>query len=98
MGMDGLGHNGTMAGQSCKLELGGAWLEVVRGQLAGWLHYEGEGEGEVNRALAVPLWRTTGSGLGDHGGRGRGEDKSVLGSPPAQSVLALAEHGRCEPR
>jgi hypothetical protein len=30
MGMDALGHNGTMAGKSYKLELGGAWLEVVR--------------------------------------------------------------------
>jgi hypothetical protein len=68
--------------------------------LAGWLHCkgEGEGEGEVNWALAVPLWRTTGSGLGDRGSRGRGKDKSALGSPPAQSVLVLAEHGQHEPR
>jgi hypothetical protein len=53
MGMGGLGLNGMVVGQSCKLGLGRAWLDVGRGQLAGWLHCEGEGE--VNRVLAVPL-------------------------------------------
>jgi hypothetical protein len=42
-----------VVGQSCKLGLGSSWLDVGRGQLAGWLHYKGEGE--VNRVLAVPL-------------------------------------------
>jgi hypothetical protein len=52
LGMGSLSLNGTVAGQSYKLELGGAWLKVGQGRLAGWLHCEGEGE--VNQALAVP--------------------------------------------